>query len=377
MALNSEPAAGAAGIPVQIVDTDVHPAPRSAAELREYMPEPWRSRNWPPQVLDAVDTPIYVAPGKAQRRDAYAPTGGPPCSDPDFTERQLFDEAGVDLAILIPLTARPVPNPEHEAAACAATNAWLSATWLTAYNRHQRYRGSIRVTSSDVTLAVQEIEKWAGDPSFVQVMLIPYTAAPLGDPQYHPIYEAAARHGLPVAIHVNRGPGARLLTPVGFSSYFIEHHTLYPLLYGTHLASLVMEGVFDKYPSLQVVFVEGGFAWLAPLVWRLDRAYEALGSEVPWVRRPPHEIVTQQVRFTSQPLEEPSDPSHFRQLFNGVGGDGILMFATDYPHWDYDDPLWVRSRIPSDARDRVLRENAISLYRLPRTRPALAVASPA
>lgn len=357
-------------VDVKIVDTDVHPSPQSGEELRSYVPEPWRSRQWPSQVFDAVESPIYVAPGKAQRRDSYPPSGGPPCSDPGFAQKQLFDEAGVDLAILLPLTARPVANPEHEAAVCAATNAWLEDTWLTRYNGHGRFRGSIRVTSNDPTLAVQEIERWAGHPMFVQVMLIPYTLAPLGQPQYQPIFETAARHGLPVSIHVNRGPGARLLTPVGFASYFIEHHALYPLLYATHLASLIFEGVFDRFPSLRVVFAEGGFAWLAPFMWRLDRHYAALHSEVPWLKRKPSEIICEQVRFTSQPLEEPEDLWRFQELFDAIDGERILMFATDYPHWDFDNPLWVANRLPKTSRARVLRSNAIDLYKLPTTRPA-------
>src|SRR5205807_4180191 len=79
-------------------------------------------------------------------------------------------------------------------------------------------------------LAVREIERWAGHPHFVEIMLVPYTRAPFGQPPYHPILAAAAKHGLPIVVHVNRAAGMGLLTPVGFASYFIEHHALYSLL---------------------------------------------------------------------------------------------------------------------------------------------------
>lgn len=357
-------------VPVNIVDADVHASPQSAEELWEYVPEPWRSRSWPAQVFDAVESPIYVAPGKAQRRDAYPPSGGPPCSDPEFTKKQLLDGAGVDIAILDPLTARPVANPEHEAAVCAATNSWLADTWLSRYNEHGRYRGTIRVCSNDTPLAVREIERWAGDDRFVQVMIVPYTAAPLGAPQYRPIFEAATRHGLPVSIHVNRPPGARLLTPVGFSSYFLEHHALYPLIYATQLTSLILEGVFDSIPDLRLVLIEGGVSWLAPLTWRLDRHYARLGSEVPQLSRKPSDVIREQVRLTSQPLEEPADPRHLTKFLEWVGADEILMFATDYPHWDFDDPKWAMHQIPPDSRRAVAADNAIKLYNLPEHRRA-------
>lgn len=361
---------GKATVKVRIVDTDVHPAPRSFAELRERVPEPWRSRNWSDQVFDAVETPTYVAPGKAQRRDAHPPSGGPPCSDLAFAERQLFHEAGVDYAILLPLTVRPVPNPEHEAAVCAATNSWLSETWLSAYNGHGRYRGALRVCSGQPDLAVAEIERWAGHPYFVEVMLVPYTRAPFGQAPYHPILAAAARHGLPIVIHVNRAAGMGLLTPVGFASYFIEHHALYSLLYATHLTSLIFEGVFEKFPALRVVFAEGGFSWIAPLLWRLDNLWTQLRAEIPLVKRRPSEYVRDHVRFTSQPIEEPSDPRHLRRVLEWVDAAHLLMFSTDYPHWDFDDPARVARQFPVEMRERVLRDNALDLYTLPPARRA-------
>jgi len=361
---------GQATVRVRIVDTDVHPAPRSFAELRERVPEPWRSRNWSDQVFDAVETPTYVAPGKAQRRDAHPPSGGPPCSDLAFAERQLFHEAGVDYAILLPLTVRPVPNPEHEAAVCAATNSWLSETWLSAYNGHRRFRGALRVCSGQPDLAVAEIERWAGHPYFVEVMLVPYTRAPFGQAPYHPILAAAARHGLPIVIHVNRAAGMGLLTPVGFASYFIEHHALYSLLYATHLTSLIFEGVFEKFPALRVVFAEGGFSWIAPLLWRLDNLWTRLRAEIPLVKRRPSEYVRDHVRFTSQPIEEPSDPRHLRRVLEWVDAAHLLMFSTDYPHWDFDDPARVARQFPVEMRERVLRDNALDLYNLPPARRA-------
>jgi predicted TIM-barrel fold metal-dependent hydrolase len=362
-------------VDVKVVDADVHPAARSLTEIRQYLPEPWRSRRFSDQMLDAVEAPIYLAPGKAQRRDAYPPGGGPPCSDPAFTERQLFGDAGVDYAILIPLTVRTVANPELEAAVCAATNSWLADTWLSAYNRHGRYRGTLRVCSSQPDLAVGEIERWAGHPYFVQIMLVAYNSAPYGHPQFHPIYEAAARHHLPVAIHVNRSLGmAGLLTPVGFASYFIEHHSLYSLIYASHLANLIVEGVFDKFPGLRVVLAEGGFSWVVPLLWRLDNLWTELHAEAPAAKRRPSEYVRDHVRFTSQPIEEPQELRHLQRVLEWGDAARILMFATDYPHWDYDDPKYVFPRLPARMRERILCGNALELYDLPRTRRADVVA---
>lgn len=357
-------------IAVRVVDADVHPSPRTPEELRGYLPEPWRSRPWSDQVFNAIGSPIYMAPNMAQRRDAYGPDGGPPASDPGFTEGQLFGEAGVDFAILIPLTVRPVTNPEHEAAVAAATNAWMADTWLGRYNRHGRYRGTLRICSSDPQLGAAEIEKWAGHPGFVQVMLIPYARAPYGQAMYRPIFAAAARHGLPVAIHVNRSPGQGLMTPVGFSSYFFEHHSLYPLFYASHLTSILAEGLFEEFPDLKLVLVEGGFSWAAPLLWRLDRHWEACRDEIPGCRRRPSEYLRDHIRFTSQPIEEPARVSDLLRVLDWMDAEHTLLFATDYPHWDYDDPSHIWRRLPEGTRARILAGNARELYGLPATRAA-------
>lgn len=355
---------------VRVIDTDVHPAPRERAELIDYLPERWRHQNAFNQVFNAVGSPIYEAPNKAQRLDAYPPGGGAPCSDPEFTERQLFDEAKVDLAILFPLTVRPMVNPEHEAAACAATNEWLADTWLSKFNKHERYYGTLRVTIGDPALAVAEIEKWAGHPRFIQVMINPYTNIPLGQRCYDPIYATAQKYDLPLAIHVNRSPGMRLLTPVGFASYFFEHHSLYPLMYAAHLTSMVMEGVFERFPRLKLVLIEGGTSWIIPLVWRLDQAWRALRSEVPWVKRPPSQIIREHVMFSSQPIDEPRLPREFHVMLELMDAENTLMFATDYPHWDFDDPYQTFGKLPESVQKKILCENARRLYRLPATRLA-------
>lgn len=357
-------------VPVTVVDADVHPAPRSFEELREYVPEPWRSRKWPNQVFDAVEAPVYLAPNKSQRRDAWGPDGGPPCSDPGFTEKQLFAEAGVDYGMLFPLTVRQVANPEHEAAVCAATNAWLADTWLSKYNQHGRYFGTLRIPFEDPELSVREIERWGGHPAFKQIMILPHARPPLGQPFYYPIYEAAVRHNLVIALHVNRSPGMALLSPVGPLSYFIEHHSTYPLVYAPHVTSLIMEGVFEKFPSLKVVFVEGGFGWIVPLLWRLDHHWEELRAEVPWVKRRPSEYMREHIRFTTQPIEEPPKLQQLLRVLEWMDAEHTLMFATDYPHWDFDDPMQVLKLLPERMRTRILAENAIELYGLPPTRCA-------
>ena len=352
-------------VPVTVVDVDVHAAPTSTDELRSYLPPEWRSRPFPDAVFDAAEAPLYVAPNKAQRYDSHSPRGGAPGSDPEFTERQLFGDAGVHYAVLIPLTVRPLPNPDHESAVCSATNSWLADTWLNKYNKHERYRGTLRVCSTDPVQAVREIEKWGGHPYFVSVMMNPYSRSPLGQSQYHPIYEAAAKHNLPLCLHVNRAPGMAMLTPVGFPSYFLEHHALFPVSYATHLLSMMTNGVFDKIPNLKVAFLEGGMSWFVPLMWRFERLWKEYRSEVHEMKRHPREYLHEQIRFGTQPLDEPTRLPDLKKILQWMDASRTMMFSTDYPHWDFDDPKWAMSHFPKEMRTNVLSKNALAFYNLP------------
>jgi predicted TIM-barrel fold metal-dependent hydrolase len=342
------------------VDADVHPLPRSASELRDYLPEPWQGV--PEQLISSYHLVLYLPPAQPLRRDAIGPNGEVPGSSPELTYAQLIEEAGVDLAILLPLV-RNHANPDYESALCRATNDWLAATWLSEYNAHGRYFGSINVCASDPQGAVAEIERCAPNDRFVQIRLNAYAGLPYGDPFYDPIYDAAVRHRLPVAVHFSKGAGISLLTPVGFSSYFFEHHALYPITYAAHVTSLICGGTFDRFPELTYVFVEGGFSWILPLLWRLEHNWDELHDEVP-ARRRPIEYLREHMRFTSQPIEEP-ERSAFLRVLEWADAGSLLLFSSDYPHWDFDDPHQIRQRIPNNLRRRVFRDNAIDVYGLP------------
>jgi predicted TIM-barrel fold metal-dependent hydrolase len=131
------------------------------------------------------------------------------------------------------------------------------------------------------------------------------------------------------------------------------------------VVSFVFEGVFARFPNLKVVLIEGGMAWLPALLWRMDRAWERLRAEVPHVTRPPSEYVREHVWLTTQPMEEPPHRRHFRQFLDQLGMDDRLMFATDYPHWDFDAPDHaLPPGLPADLERRIMAENARALYGL-------------
>jgi uncharacterized protein len=358
-------------VPVRIVDCDVHLVPTSRDELLDRMPEPWRSRMGSRRA-NATGKATYVSFEKSKRRDSFPPGGGLPGSDPAFVYDQLFGDSAVDLAMVIP-EGRYTVDPELNTVWCAAHNAWLSETWLDTWNLDGRLYGSICVSTDDVDGAVRQIEEWAPNPRFRQILVSDVSDRPLGLPQYEPIWAAAARHGLPVAMHFT-GHGASVLgaSAVGRYPHHVDYHSIaYPLMYSAHLVSWICNGVFDRLPDLSVVFLEGGFLWHRPIVARLARHWPALRREVQAKRDDPFDYVREHVRFTSQPIEETEDPTQVGRLFALAEADRTLMFSSDYPHYDFDEPRRAMPRgVDATLRQRVMAGNAQELYGLPATRPA-------
>jgi predicted TIM-barrel fold metal-dependent hydrolase len=113
---------------------------------------------------------------------------------------------------------------------------------------------------------------------------------------------------------------------------------------------------------LKIVLIEAGFAWLPSLAWRLDRLWKRLREETPHLKRLPSEYIRDHVWLTSQPMEEPQPREHVLDAIEWIGWDRLL-FATDYPHWDYDDPAQVLPfRLGDAQRQQFFIDNARALY---------------
>lgn len=347
---------------MHLVDADVHNYPRDMGDLAPYLTERWRAY----AVQSGLKVPaasIYPkVHAAAARRDAWPPGGGPPGSDPAFARQQLLDEWHIEVALLNPLVAvSSLHNRDLANALMRAVNAWTAHDWCAA---DSRWRGSIVVNARDPEASAREIAHWAKDGHFVQVLLLVRSHAPYGQREFRPIFHAAVDAGLPVGLHFGGG-GDVPITACGWPSYYIEDHTAMSQAFQTQLVSLVCEGVLCELPELRVVLIEGGFAWLPALLWRLDKNWRGLRSEVPWLTQAPSDYVRRQVRATTQPMEEPATPQHLLQILEMIGCDEFLLFATDYPHWDFDAPdRALPAAVAGPLRQKILAGNAAAVYGL-------------
>ncbi len=348
-----------------IIDVDIHPK-ASEQDLRPFLSQRWwdhlRAYGARTRQGFAKGFPYPKSQPLASRRDSWPPDGGLPASNLDFMRQQHLDLYGVEYAIMNPLspTGQGDQNDEFSAAMAFAANEFQLAGWNA---RDLRLIASVVVPYEDGEASRIEIMRRAGDRRFAHVLLRSRTCELMGKKRYWPIYQAAAEVGLPVGVHVF-GTSGRPASNSGWPSFYIEDMTEHAACCQAQVTSLIMEGVFDRYPALRIVMIEAGFAWLPALGWRLDKLWQRLRDEVPHVRRPPSEYIREHIFVSTQPMEETEQPQHLVDLMGWLGFDRF-MFASDYPHWDFDDP---RTALPPSLdegrRKQILSGNARALYRL-------------
>jgi uncharacterized protein len=347
---------------VGIVDCDTHNTWNDLSELTPFLAQRWH------RLMDEFGPRHYVGGGYPRfwgdAVDTAPDSGRKSGADVAFMGTNHLDRHDIAYAVLIP--SNPVTgmqNLDFAGALARAINDWNAAEWL---DKEPRLRSSIAVPTEDPDAAVAEIRRVGHDRRFVQVQFSGRPQEPMGRRRYWPIYQACVDLDLPVMSHAF-GSSGNPITGTGWGSYYLEDHVGPAISVQANITSMIMEGVFERFPTLRFVSVENGFAWASALRWRMDNAWKLLRHEVPQLRRPPSEYFDAHVYLATQPVEEPEKREFFQQMLDQYPGFADrLLFSSDYPHWDGDNPAravpLLRDR---DAREKVLRLNARRLYRLP------------
>ncbi len=340
------------------IDCDLHPSMPGLPALMPYLDDMWRE-TIVRRGVDELNTIAYPSNSPLTARADWRDERGKPASTAERLGKEALDPFGTSIAICNCLYGVQATFSEDFGAAMArAVNDWIVREWL---DRDPRLRASIVVPQQNAELAVAEIERCAPDRRFVQVMLLVSGELPLGRRQNWPIYAAAERHGLPIGIHAGstyRHPN----TPVGWSSYLSEEYINQAGAFQTQLTSLVTEGVFAKFPDLTVVLMESGVTWLPGYLWRLTKFWRGLRHEVPWVADPPATIVRERVRLTLQPFDGPPDPATITRFMEHMQSDELLLFSTDYPHWQFEGTAAIPEGLDPALAQKIMVDNPLRTY---------------
>lgn len=353
-----------------IIDVDVHHNWSNPQDLVQYVTPKWRELLEGPGMALLQPRPEHMAigpDGHNLRLESFPPEGGPPGSSYDWMRAQLLDPLNVRHAVLcydIGLQAG-VANPYLATELCRAANDWSMEQWLD--RGDERIHGAILVAPEQPSEAAKEIRRAAKHPQMAEVLLVANTLGrPFGHPIYRPIHEAAVECGLPIAVHL----GAEL--PPSGSGYTaasgtvlsrLDRFALYEQGGMHHVTSLLTHGVFNVHPELRVLLKEYGFTWLPWLLWRLDSQFETLRRENQLVTELPSEVFRRHAIVSMQPFPAVDERAQLIDLLESFGGmEDFLVFATDYPHWDADEPKRLSTRLPQAWHERLFYRNAARFF---------------
>jgi uncharacterized protein len=347
----------------KVVDTDFHILPEWS-DLRKYMKEPFRSEltSYPPGGGDYSPKYAIGIEGTGQETQGRARTGA------DIL--RVIDEIAVETVIVAPGFTRP-QSMFHQAMVTATAAAYNDFLINEVFPASPRIKAVIMINHRNPADGAAEIRRVANHRSFVGV----YTEfganyEPIGTARHDSIFDAAVEHDLVVTSHIGTfwqkssplSEGTRTWTGlVGLSAVSISF---------AYVGSMIMQGLFDKYPALRVIVQEGGFWWVPEFMARADDYYLSHPGDIKLVERKiaagekylnklPSEYFASNIRFSSQPMCFPKNSEHFKMLMKLCNGEDWLLYSSDWPHATFDPLNWLfTAAISDEGRRKILSENA-------------------
>ena len=349
-----------------VVDADVH-VHEDPGELAEYADPPWDVAL---REIAKVEERYLDLPGISPRAEYRVPfPGGSNRRQIVTSARELrggLDALHVNHAVLFPdhlLSLAMVRDPEFATTLAVAYNRWLYERWLT---EEPSLSGALVIAPQNPIAGAEDIRRYAGRREFVCVYL-PASGLKIlyGHELYDPVYEAAAETGLPVVIHsVEAVYPAFPFQLEQFRTSLAVHALAHPLSMIANLVSMLETGVPIRFPELKIGFMEAGTAWVPFLANRLDKEYVERRREVPLLQETPSRTM-RRFFYGTQPVEEPERRSDVVAQFELFDGENQAMFASDWPHHDFDHPQHVFGLpFAPEARRKIMGLNAARFFGL-------------
>ncbi len=249
---------------------------------------------------------------------------------------RLMDESGVDVQVLS-LTTPGVQNLEPGDARDVAfrVNDLVAATVA---GRPDRFQGFATLPTPDPAAAARELERGVTRLGLQGAMVFGRTRDRNADaPEFTAIYEAAASLRVPLYLHPQvpdtpvrdsyySGLGDKVDLNLAMGGIGWHYET------GVQLLRMILSGVFDRFPDLQVITGHWGEA----VLFYLERV-DVLSKVAEKLQRPVSDYFRTNVHVTPSGI---FSPRYLRWAIEVVGIDRIL-FSTDYPYV-YQSDGWAR-----------------------------------
>ena len=276
---------------------------------------------------EVIDAWLAGDSGRSDPAMGASTHGEPAARLLDLAQDRLaaMDEAGVDVQVLSLTTPGLHDLPAEQAVDLQrATNNLIAAT---VRSRPDRFQGFATLATPAPRQAARELERAVTELGLNGAMLFGRTGdRNLDHPDFWPILEMAASLRAPLYIHPQTPPSSvRAAYYDGFgaevSGALATHGIGWHYEAGIQLLRLILAGVFDRLPDLQIIVGH----WGEVVLFYLDRI-DQLAADAK-LQRKPSEYVRSNVLITPGGI---FSQRYLRWTIEAVGADRIL-FATDYP----------------------------------------------
>jgi uncharacterized protein len=356
-----------------IVDVDAHVTEtafwsevvdRMESDVYKQMARAFKERGAAPGLLNATPGMLYQDVfGRIphQQRLGEAVPGGRTHAQVTLVQRAM-DSMGIDYMVVFPtpmLVLGMHPQVEMEVVIGNAFNKWLTEEILP---QDPRIKAMLYLPFNDPVASVKAVETYANTPGVIGYSVTSTRFRAVNHDSYMPLYSAIQATGKPLAFHSGFHWGDQSMQQC---NRFISMHAISFVYYNLiHLTNWIINGLPERFPKLKVLWIESGLAWVPFLMQRLDSEYMMRSSEAPLLKRRPSEYIAD-MYFTSQPLER-SNLKLTEATFDAIKAETQLLFASDWPHWDFDLPSSITSLpfLDEQAKRNILGMNAARLFNL-------------
>lgn len=231
----------------------------------------------------------------------------------------------------------------------------------------------------DVDYALEELDRIGDEDEIVAAYSWFDPRTPWGAPEFAPLLEELEKRGLPLLLH-----GSLAFWPQ--HSYVGDHMWTWTEVLGfdwpvhgmINAVNMIMNGVFDRYPDLNVVFQEAGHWWIPFVRYRMDEFYEMHPEDIKitpmkyedgerYLDRTPSEYLRDNIYVCTQPLALPRNASEAEQMLDLSMAADMFTYSSDWPHQTLDPPTWFYTNRAlsedEELRDRILSKNAEEILR--------------
>ncbi len=228
----------------------------------------------------------------------------------------------------------------------------------------------------DPEYAAEEIRRVGDEDGFIGAYGWFGPFALFGETRFDPMFEALVEHDLPLILHGSLSMWPQN-TPVGDNMLsWTEMLGLdWPVFAQVNVANMIMSGLFDKFPSLNVIIEEGGHWWIPFLRYRLDEFYEMHPDDIiiqprkhemgeRRLGRKPSEYLRDNIYVTTQPMAPPERARDTKQMLEQSMAEDTFLYSSDWPHQTLDPATWAfqNPAFDDDLSKAILHENAEDLF---------------